>query len=66
MKRLIQTGIIGSIITALCCFTPVLVWIFSAIGLASMIVYLDAVLFPLLGFFILLLIIGLVRRNKRL
>jgi mercuric ion transport protein len=65
MKKLIQTGVIGSIITALCCFTPVLVWILSAIGLASVIVYLDMVLFPLLGFFVILIVIGYLRKRKK-
>lgn len=64
MRKLIQTGVIGGIITALCCFTPILVWILIAIGLASVIVHLDIVLFPLLGFFVLLIVIGNLRREK--
>jgi mercuric ion transport protein len=48
----LRTGIIGSIITAICCFTPILVVIFTAIGLAAIVGYLDYVLFPLLAIFL--------------
>ena len=51
----LKTGAIGWVITAICCFTPALVWIFGAIGLATMVAYLDVVLFPLLGGFTLML-----------
>lgn len=57
-KRLLKLGIIGTVITALCCFTPVLLVTFGALGLAG---YLDYVLFPMLGVFLLLLIAGAVR-----
>jgi len=63
-NRLLQVGIIGTILTALCCFTPVLVILLSALGLAAVVGYLDFVLFPLLGVFILLVIIGWYRRTK--
>ncbi|MFQ5736454.1 MAG: mercury resistance system transport protein MerF [Thermodesulfobacteriota bacterium] len=54
MKRntLLKTGIIGSIIAALCCFTPVLVILLGAVGLAASIGYLDYVLMPALVMFI--------------
>jgi len=54
MKRdaLLKTGIIGSIIAALCCFTPVLVLLFGALGLAALVGYLDLVLMPALLIFI--------------
>jgi mercuric ion transport protein len=65
MNKLIKTGIIGSIITLLCCFTPILVWILSAIGLVSLVVYLDMVLFPLLGIFLILIIIGFIKNKTK-
>ncbi len=65
MKKLIQTGMIGSIITALCCFTPVLIWVLSAIGLTTIIVYLDIVLLPLLGVFIIMFVVGVIRRKRK-
>ena len=63
-NRLLQIGIAGTVLTALCCFTPVLVVLFGALGLAAMVGYLDFVLFPLLGVFILLLIVGWYRRGS--
>lgn len=61
--RLLRIGIIGAILTALCCFTPVLVVLFGALGLAALVGYLDYVLFPLLGVFVLLIIIGWYRQQ---
>jgi mercuric ion transport protein len=49
LKRL---GIVGTVIVALCCFTPVLVVLFGAVGLSWMMGYLDYVLFPALIVFI--------------
>ena len=51
-ETLLKTGIIGSIVAALCCFTPVLVIVFGAVGLAALVGYLDYVLMPALVFFI--------------
>ncbi|PHR71082.1 MAG: hypothetical protein COA66_10195 [Arcobacter sp.] len=59
----LKTGIIGSIIMALCCFTPILVVIVTAVGLSAIIGYLDYVLFPALGFFVLLTIYALSKRS---
>lgn len=63
-KNHLKTGIIGTIIMALCCFTPILVWIFAAIGLSGLIIYLDLVLLPLLAFFMILTGVALWRRHK--
>jgi len=65
-NKLIKTGIIGTIIAALCCFTPVLVILVSAVGLSAIIGYLDYVLFPALAFFLLLTIYAVWRRQSRL
>ncbi|WP_323804450.1 mercury resistance system transport protein MerF [Sulfitobacter litoralis] len=62
---LLKVGIIGTIIVALCCFTPILVILFGAVGLAAVVGYLDLVLFPALGIFILLTIYALWRKNAR-
>jgi len=40
-KRQIKIGAIGSLFTVICCFTPILVWFFSLIGLAAVVAYLD-------------------------
>ena len=63
--RLLLTGAIGSAVTALCCFTPVLVIGLGALGLAAWVGWLDYVLLPLLGGFLLLLAYALVRRAHR-
>ena len=50
--RLLQIGLIGTGIAALCCFTPLLVWLLAAIGLSATVAYLDFVLLPALAIFI--------------
>ena len=62
--KLLATGIIGTIVAALCCFTPLLIWILSAIGLSTVISYLDIFLLPALSFFITLTGYALWRRKK--
>jgi len=42
-----KAGLWGSIIAAICCFTPVLVLGLGVIGLATLTPYLDYVLFPM-------------------
>lgn len=45
---LIGTGAVGTALTALCCFTPVLVLSLGALGLSAWLAAADFVLFPLL------------------
>lgn len=54
MKRnaLLKTGITGSILAALCCFTPVLVLLLGAVGLSALVGSLDLVLMPAMLIFI--------------
>lgn len=63
-KGLLKTGIIGTVIMALCCFTPVLVILFGIVGLSALVGYLDLVLLPALGFFIVLTIYAVWRRSR--
>ena len=51
-SSLLKTGIIGSIITAICCVTPVLGVLATFMGLSVIIPYLDWVLFPALAIFV--------------
>ncbi len=51
-SRLLKTGIIGSIIVALCCVTPILVVLFGVVGLSTAVGYLDFVLLPALAAFL--------------
>ena len=51
-NRLLKTGIIGSVIVALCCVTPVLVLLFGVLGLSALVDGLDFVLLPALAVFL--------------
>jgi len=62
---LLTAGIVGTIIAALCCFTPVLVVLLAAVGLSAMLGWLDYVLLPALAFFIGLTIYAVWRRQRR-
>ena len=47
-KTLLQVSVIGTILVALCCFTPMLVILLGTVGLAALTGYLDYVLLPAL------------------
>tara|TARA_R110000764_G_scaffold228906_1_gene319623 strand:+ start:118 stop:354 length:237 start_codon:yes stop_codon:yes gene_type:complete len=64
MRALLGIGIIGTLITALCCFTPILLIILGIVGLSALTGYLDYVLLPALGAFILLTLYALWRRKS--
>ena len=51
-KRLLWTGLIGSGLVALCCFTPILVVLLGVVGLEAITGYLDYVLLPVLAVFL--------------
>lgn len=55
-KFLLKFGIFGAVLAALCCFTPLLPIVLSALGLTGLlgVLYTDAVLLPALVFFIVL------------
>ena len=59
----LRIGVAGTVVAALCCFTPILVILLGTIGLASLVGYLDYVLFPALAFFLALTIYALWRRQ---
>jgi len=63
-NRLLRFSIIGTVIAALCCFTPILVILFAAAGLSWAVGYLDYVLLPLLFIFSGLTIYALWRRQR--
>ncbi len=65
MDKLLGTGVTGSVIAAICCVTPVLVVLVTAVGLSAIVGYLDYVLFPALAFFLGLTGYALYRRSKR-
>jgi mercuric ion transport protein len=64
-KVLLRTGVLGTVIAALCCFTPVLVILFGAVGLSALVGWLDYVLLPTLAIFIGITIYALIRRQNQ-
>lgn len=63
-QKLTKIGVIGSIIAAICCFTPVLVGGLSLLGLAGVVAYLDLALIPILVLFLGILLVGLLRQRS--
>ena len=64
-NRLLTVGIVGTVIAAICCFTPVLVVLFGAIGLSSLVGHLDIVLLPALAVFIGITVFALWKRPRQ-
>ena len=63
-RKLLSLGIAGTLIAALCCFTPVLVVILGAIGLSAWVAGLDNLLFAALVGFAALTIYALFRKSR--
>jgi len=63
-NKMLATGLLGTVIAALCCFTPLLVIALGAVGLSAILGYLDYILLPALGLFILMTIFALYRRQS--
>ena len=61
---LVGLGVAGTVIAALCCFTPILVVGAGFVGLSALVGWLDFVLFPALFFFIGLTFYAVRRRNR--
>ena len=64
-QKLFTTGLIGTIIAALCCFTPILVILLSALGLSAIIGWLDYILLPVLAIFVAITIYALVTKTRK-
>lgn len=63
-KSLLRVGVIGTTVTALCCFTPVLTISLGVIGLSALTGYLDYVLLPALVLFAGLSLYAVRRHNQ--
>ena len=48
-QKLMNTGIVSTVIVAVCCFTPALAILLGAVGLSAWLGWLDYVLLPLLA-----------------
>jgi mercuric ion transport protein len=51
-RALLKGGMAGTVVMAVCCFTPALVLLLGAIGLSAWLAWLDYVLLPGLVFFV--------------
>lgn len=63
-KNLLRVSVVGTVLVALCCFTPILVVLLGTLGLAALTGYLDYVLLPALAFFIGLTCYAVWRKKK--
>jgi mercuric ion transport protein len=64
-NRLLVFGTIGVILSALCCFTPILVVLLGVVGLSAFIGYLDYVLLPAVLIFIGIVAYALVSKRHK-
>ena len=63
-SKLLKIGITGSIIAAICCFTPFLVVLLGALGLSAWLGWLDIVLLPALVIFLAITGYALWKRSR--
>lgn len=63
-KKGLFAALAGTVLVALCCFTPIIVIMLGAIGLSVFTPYLDFVLLPALGIMIALTIVSFLRWRK--
>ena len=61
---LLKIGLIGTVLSALCCFTPLLVVTLGAVGLSALVGWLDYILLPVLFVFFAITAYALFRRKS--
>lgn len=64
-KKILKIGTIGTLVTAICCFTPLLVIIFTSLGIATWLGYIDYILLPLLTVFVGIFLWGIILSKKK-
>ena len=64
-RTLLRTGIIGTLIVAVCCFTPVLIVLLGVVGLSAWLGWLDYVLLPALGLFLAMTAYAILQRRRK-
>ncbi len=64
-RTLITTGIVGAVVAAVCCATPLLAIAFGAVGLTAWMAKADYVLIPALILCVALIVFGLYRTRLR-
>ena len=65
-SALIKTGIVGAVIAAICCATPILVVALGTVGLSALTGHLDYVLLPVLALCIGMISFGVYKRRQGL
>jgi len=63
-ESILRVGVVGAVVAALCCFTPVLVVLLAAVGLGAAVGWLDYVLLPALAVFLGITAYALIRRKR--
>ena len=63
-RKLLSIGIVGSVVAALCCFTPLLVVVLGLIGLSALTAPLDLSLVPALILFLLITVYALWKQAR--
>lgn len=63
-KKGMFAALAGTVLVALCCFTPILVILLGAVGLSVFTAYLDFVLLPALCIMIALSVVSFLRWRK--
>ena len=63
-RALLKIGVIGALLTAICCFTPALVVLLGAVGLSAWVGWLDHVLLPALIVFLGIIGVGLYLKSR--
>ena len=63
-RTIVRAGIVGAVVAAICCFTPILVIGLGAVGLSAWLGWLDYVLLPALFLALVLIAYGLWRQHR--
>ncbi len=61
----LKTGVLGTALTLLCCFTPVLALLLGVLGLSALVGWIPYVVMPALVFFVALTLYALIDKKKR-
>ena len=64
-RTLLRTGVAGTVVAAVCCFTPALVLVLGAVGLSAWLGWLDHILLPALAVFLGLTVLAVYRLRGR-
>lgn len=63
-KARLRIGIGGTVVAAICCFTPFLVILLGAVGLSAWLAWLDYVLLPALVLFVAYTVYAVIQRQR--